>query len=180
MTARVTVVLLLTGVIGPAAASAQYDLPRDVRVRVLAPSFSEKRQVGTLAGVDSAGLRLMRGRVDTVLIPRDAVMAVDVSAGKRSHWVRGATIGALTGVTVATVAWIADKASGEEDPFSDALDNVFFPVAAGALGITGALVGGVIGAFAKTEQWDRVPAADIRWAVGPAAGGVRAGITLRF
>jgi hypothetical protein len=116
-----------------------------------------------------------------VFIPRDAVMAVDVSAGTQSHWVRGATIGALTGVAVATVAWIADKASGEEDPFSDALDNVFFPVAAGALGLSGALVGGVIGAFARTEQWDRVPASDIRWTVGPGpAGGVRAGVALRF
>jgi hypothetical protein len=180
MTARVTWVLLLTGVLGPATASAQYDLPRDVRVRILAPAFSEKRPVGTIAGVDSAGLRLVRGRTDTVFIPRDAVMAVDVSAGRRSHWVRGATIGGLSGVAFATVVWIVDKAGEEDDPLTDALDTMFYPVAAAALGLTGALVGGVIGAIARTEQWDRIPASDIRWAIEPGAGGVRAGVTLRF
>jgi len=180
MTARVTLVLLLTGMVGPTVASAQYGgLARDVRVRVLAPGFSRNRPVGNLAGVDSTGLRLVQARADTLFIPRDAVMAVDVSAGRRSHWVRGAAIGGLSGLVLATVVWIAEKAD-DDDPFSDALNDMFFPATAVALGGTGALVGGIIGAVARTEQWDRVPASEIRWTVAPVAGGARVGISLRF
>lgn len=181
MTARVTLVLLLIGMVGSTVASAQYGgLARDTRVRVLAPAFSESRPVGNLAGVDSTGLFLVKGRADTLFIPRDAVMAVDVSAGKRSHWVRGAAIGGLSGLGLATVAWIADNVGDEDDPFTDAFDEAFFVVAATALGVGGALVGGIIGAVARTEQWDRVPASEIRWAVVPTAHGVRVGFSLRL
>lgn len=180
MTTRLTLLLLLTGLITQTAVSAQYDLRRDVRVRVLAPTFSRQRPVGTLAGIDSAGLHLVRGSADTVLIPREAVMAIDVSAGRRSHWVRGAAIGGLSGLVLATVVWIVDEAGNDDDPFTDALDRALFPVAAVTLGGAGALVGGVIGAVARTEQWDRVPAADVHWTLGPVARGVGMGVTLRF
>ncbi len=180
MTARVTLVLLLTGIVGPTVASAQYGgLARDLRVRVLAPGFSTDRPVGNLAGVDSTGLRLVQGRADTLFIPRDAVMAVDVSAGRRSHWVRGAAIGGLSGLVLATVVWIAEEAD-DDDPISDVLNDAFFPATAVLLGGTGALVGGVIGAIARTEQWDRLPASEIRWSVAAVAGGARVGLSLRF
>lgn len=180
MTGKVTLVLLLAGMVGSVAASAQSGLTRDVRVRVLAPSFSEKRPVGRLAGVDPTGLRLVQGPADTLFIPRDAVMAVDVSAGRRSHWVRGAAIGGLSGLVLATVVWIADNAGDDQDPFSEALDKAFYPAVAVVLGGSGALVGGIIGAVARTEQWDRVPASDLRWSVAPVAGGARVGLSLRF
>ena len=180
MTAKVTLVLLLGGLVGPAVASAQDGgLARDVRVRVLAPSFSQKRPVGTLADLDSTGLRLVRGRADTLFIPRDAVMAVDVSAGKRSHWVRGAAIGGVSGMVLATVMWIADTA-GDDDSFADAIDTAFYPAVALTLGGAGALVGGIIGAVARTEQWDRVPATELRWTVRPVASGTGVGLVLRF
>lgn len=179
MTVKVTLVLLLAVMVGSAAASAQPALARDVRVRVLAPAFSEKRPVGHLAAMDSTGLRLVQGRADTLFIPRDAVMAVDVSAGRRSHWVRGAAIGGMSGLVLATVMWIADRAEND-DRFSDVLDDAFFPMVAVMLGGTGALVGGIIGAVARTEEWDRVPASDLRWTVAPVAGGARVGLSLRF
>jgi len=180
MTGKVTLALLLAGMVGSTAASAQSALARDVRVRVLAPSISEKRPVGHLSTVDSTGLRLVQGRADTLFIPRDAVMAVDVSAGRRSHWVRGAAIGGVSGLTFALVMWIVETTENDDDPFSDMLDDAFFPMVGVVLGGTGALVGGIIGAVARTEQWDRVPASDLRWTVAPVAGGARVGLSLRF
>jgi hypothetical protein len=180
MVRKVTAGLVLAVSMVAVPAAAQGSLAPGLRVRVLAPTFSERRPVGQLHSVDSTGLRLVRG-ADVVFIPRTAVMAVDVSAGHRSHWVRGLAIGGLAGLTLATVAFIADQ-SGDEDPLSDALDQVFFPAVATVLGGTGALVGGVIGAIARTEQWDRVPASDIRWSAGPVVMGVgvRVGVALRF
>jgi hypothetical protein len=181
MRGRATLVLLLAwiGIPTPATAQDGTGLERGARIRVLAPSFSRRPPVGNLGPMDSTGLHLLRGRGETLVIPWNAVAAVDVSTGRRSHWVRGAAIGGLTGLALATVVWVADESSSQDDPFSDALDAIFYPAVAVTMGASGALVGGVIGAIARTEQWERVPASSLRWGVGPVAGGgVRVMFTL--
>jgi hypothetical protein len=182
MTRSAILVLALTALGIPVSAAGQSGdrIDRGTRIRVVAPTISRRPQVGNLAAMDSTGLHLLQGG-DAVTVPWNAVLAVDVSTGRRSHWVRGAAIGGLSGLAVATVAFVADQSDSQDDPFSDALDQVFFPAAAFVLGASGALVGGVIGAIARTEQWEQIPATNLRWGVGPVAGGgVRLMLTLRL
>jgi hypothetical protein len=176
MRGRATLVLLLAwiGIPAPAAAQDGAGVERGGRIRVLAPAYSRRPPVGNLGPMDSTGLHLLRGG-ETLVIPWNAVAAVDVSTGRRSHWVRGAAIGGVSGLVLATAIWIADD--NQDDPFADALDQIFYPAVAVTMGASGALVGGVIGAIARTEQWERVPASSIRWGVGPIAGG---GVRLIF
>lgn len=64
-----------------------------------------------------------------------------------------------------TAVFIGSLQDDESDVFDD-VDRV---------------LGAIIGAFIRTEQWDPVAPADVQWGLGPVAGGaVGVTVSLRF
>jgi len=178
--ARTTIAtLLLLGLAVPAAAQDANTLAPGTRVRVEAPTVTDGRTTGSLASIDATVLHLTLEDGETLTVPRDAVESIEVSAGRRSHWVRGSGIGALVGLAFSgTVAIIG---ANESDSSLDSLDRAMYGAFIVVTTAGSAVVGGVTGALIRTEQWEPMPASGVRVGVRPVAGGgVGIGVSLRF
>jgi len=171
--------LILLGLAVPATAQETNALSPGTRVRVEAPTVTDARATGSLASIDATALHLTLADGETLTVPRDAVESIEVSAGRRSHWVRGAGIGALVGLAFSgTLAIIgANEGDGELTSLDNAMYGAFIVVTTAG----SAVVGGITGALIRTEQWEPVPASGVRVGVRPVAGGgVGIGVSLRF
>jgi hypothetical protein len=104
------------------------------------------------------------------------VARLEVARGRRSHWVAGAAIGFLPGAFLG----VAAAANAECDPDCDHTGEA---IAFGCLGgiVTGA-AGALVGLAVRTDRWaiveERRP--KVALALGPARGGLRASVSLRF
>ena len=70
---------------------------------------------------------------------------------------------------------------GSEDPLLPELDRAID--VAGVLAFTGggALLGGVVGAFIRSDRWEPVPPSGVQWGAAPAPeGGLALGIRVPF
>jgi hypothetical protein len=160
---------LLTGV-GPAAAQAPpapppLKLPTGIRVRVWTRSLPNQRIEGTLLGADSTAVTLVpKGThplaTGEMRLPAIDVTRLDVALERKSHWWQGALIGAAAGALLVGLSSDVDPVLCEVN--TDVLCSRGEAFAYGAGG--GALIGVVIGALVKTDQWTPV-ALD---ALGPA------------
>ena len=70
------------------------------RVRVRAPSVADGAIVGRLLRADQGALAVTRSDDSVVDVPRSAIRALEIFAGRRSHPLKGAAIGALAGAGV--------------------------------------------------------------------------------
>jgi hypothetical protein len=149
------------------------------RIRVEAPPVMSDRVTGTLASIDAARLHLTLENGDRLSVPSDALESIDVSAGRRSHWVRGAGIGALVGLAFSGTVVIIG--SSDEDDGLDSLDRALYGAVIVTTTAGGAVLGAITGALIRTEQWEPVPLSNVQWGVGPVAGGgVGVTASLRF
>jgi hypothetical protein len=148
------------------------------RIRVEAPPATTDRVTGNLASIDAAGLHLTLKNGDSLSVPRDALESIDVSAGRRSHWVRGAGIGALVGLAFSGTVVIIGSSN---DDGLDSLDRALYGAVIVTTTAGGAVLGAITGALIRTEQWVPVSTSDVQWGVGPVAGGgVGLTASLRF
>jgi hypothetical protein len=106
-----------------------------------------------------------------VAVPRADMTRLALSMGRRSAG-SGAWRGALTGAALGAVVGAATGlASGDDD------ESAWFAMSAGekavgggvALGLGGAILGGVVGAIYRGERWERTPLLP-RVGMMPAAG----------
>ena len=141
------------------AAADEHAVSIGDRVRVSAPSVSPKRIEGTLVVVDSETLTIASGGA-SVGVPRSGIAKLEVTRGRKSHWVTGALIGAGWGVGVGVLF---------SNPPSSA-DHFSIDTGALAAGVVmGATLGALIGAVLRTDRWTTVPgAATLR--IGPVPG----------
>ncbi len=157
-------------------------IPGD-RVRVLAPSVSPDRLVGTMLAMDPDSCVLdVEGRYKPVAVPLASLTSLQVSRGKRSLAGPGAVVGMLTG-GIAGVSLALSACKVEGACRSNGEDKTV--VVALVLGVGGAAlgagVGALLGAFKKVDRWEEVPLDAIR--VGPAPnapGGVAISVSLRL
>lgn len=150
------------------------------RVRVTAPSFSGKRLVGVLVGLDETTLTLQRqGDKGSLQVPRAAITKVEASRhpGRKG---RGAGIGLLVGLGAAAVVGLA---AGEDcgSPGRRLLcfDQADVAFLSGILIVPAATLLGVVAS--PSERWEVSTTDRLRLAVAPTrGGGVRAALTIHF
>ncbi len=134
--------------------NAQDSLPVRVgdRVRVTAPAFDIDKYDGTLRA--SADDTLI---VDSLRMALASVTRLDVYQGRTGNMGKGALIGTLIGVPtgLAFGVFYQQACSNSSDIGQTCLGIV--PLGAVALGVTGALIGGTIGALIKHDRWEEVP-----------------------
>lgn len=156
---RLFAVAALAALAAPLHAQRTGALTAGARVRVVVDS-SRGRTVGTLTGVDDAGLALRRTATDSAFfVPYDAVRTLEVSTRQRSGgeaFRRGALPGLLIGLGASFVA------TGLAYQADRKCNDCFFPITpvVGALGVvfTGltTVVGGAIGLASQRDVWERV------------------------
>jgi len=113
----------------------------------------QESTTGAFIAVRSDTLVLGRSVAPAIeLFPRTSVSRVEVTSGRRSHWITGAGIGALTGMVAgAVVGYVATQ--GDESGITVAI----FPVLGAILGTSAGLcTGAAIGLFVKTDRWTPV------------------------
>ena len=129
--------------------------------------------------VGSDSLYLLVAPADTLAVALDGVTRLEVSAGRRSYAKRGAGIGALVGVASGVVAGYASGDDRGWCCFSAGEKAFAYGV---GLGLSGLIIGSVIGAFTVSDRWTSIPlgavAATPRLQMGP--GGARLSVAVPF
>jgi hypothetical protein len=148
-----------------------------VRVTALALGVSERVGLvqelkGDTLFVQVDAMRQGHRQVEMLYVPIPAIARLDVTTGRRSHWLEGAGIGFLFGV-------VTGAASGDDS--SDRL----FGQSAGEKALMGGfgagLIGAGIGALIKSDKWAEVPLDQLRPRLIAGYGGrVGVGVSLEF
>ena len=148
------VILALTLVLGAGsrshAQSADAGAPQIVvgsQVRV--EMSGGTRLVGLVVSLDGEALRLAADN-SVVAVPKAAIRTIDIRTGQRRHPVRGAMVGAVTGILGGLTQPLQERDVCRPSVRYCTRSGA---VAAGVVG--GALVGAVIGSLVKTDVWTR-------------------------
>ena len=127
------------------------------RVRITSPDVPGGKTVGTLEQVTND-----TAVVSGLAISRAGITQVEISTGRKSHWLAGAGIGLGAGAVLG-VAITCPSSCGDPD------NSYVVPLAGVALGAVGALAGGLVGGlFVHSERWKLTSLSPLR--VGPMAG----------
>jgi hypothetical protein len=133
--------------------------------------------------------RLDHGSVVTdslsAAVPLAAVTKLEVPAGRRSNWDKGARSGAIVGGLVGLgfgALLVADCGDdrGLLCPGDGGEQAKAIVVSAAVLGMAGGVLGTVIGAMSSREVWQEVPVGRPRVAVFPTPTGLAVGAAIRF
>ena len=155
------------------------------RVRLTAPSVSDKRLVGIIRSLDDVTLTFLpRGATETMQVPRSAITELEVGRGNRRR--KGALIGAVAGLASGVALGLATGPDCSEPDFPE----LFVALFGGCRGTTRATVisiatvpaGALLGlALAPGEKWETVSPGRLGIAVMPVRdGGLRAAVSVRF
>lgn len=123
-------------------------------VRITSPQVPQGRAVGVFE----------RFNGDTVVvaglpISRASITRLEVSAGRKSHWLAGMGIGFVVGGGLGALSCVI---ACPEDTGSDAIKGIE-TVALGGLGaLVGLLAGGIVGAFRISDRWREVSLSTLR------------------
>lgn len=133
----------------PDSASAQsnpaYPVVAGSKIRVEAPTFLAGQFEGTVKEIDDQSLLIEIANRPAIRVQREAITQLDVSLGRRRHFLKGAKIGAGIGAVLAVLA-AGEMRLGEP-----------LAVAATSGVLVGGMYGAAIGALVKTDRWAAVP-----------------------
>ena len=134
------------------------------RVRVTAPSVSNKPLVGTVVAFDADSLVVQR---DTAIrrLSTTSITHLDISQSRKSHTLMGAGIGFLVGAGFATALVLTGDRGGD---CADA--GYCILIGSAVLGGGGAVIGAGIGALVRTDRWAEVPLGQVRVSLTPDSG----------
>jgi hypothetical protein len=154
---RSAALIVLIALTAPAAGEEGGQIPQlapGMRVRVSAAGIADSPFVGTIGSLDDRSISLrVRGRADPLTVPREKILRLDLSAGKRSRWT-GTLIGAALG---GVAGGLAGRTSSSYTAANEA---------GGA--VLGVLVGGLVGfAIPPGYHWNEVPATRYRVSLAP-------------
>ena len=137
------------------------------RVRIAAPVFGNKKQVGTVVSVTRDTLVLRQGAAtSTRSLATSDITALEVSNGTYTRKAKGAMwgllIGAGAGAAIGYVSYKEPKCSDPQNIFGCNF-TILGPDSKGSNAVIGAILGGIVGPVAgalwgmrRTERW--VPA----------------------
>lgn len=129
-----------------------------LRVRA-AVSGTGKRVVGDILRVDEHNLTLLSRQRQTVALPRSSIGGLEISKGRRGHPWWGLAIGAGAGALLGAIETPDDESCVAENCYTRA-ENITY----GSLG--GGLIGALVGALCRTEQWLEIPSEGLAVRVG--------------
>jgi len=129
--------------------------------------------------VGSDSLFLLVAPAETLAVALAGVTRLEVSTGRRRYALRGAGIGALIGVTSGAVAGYASGDDRGWCCFSAGEKAVVYGV---GLGISGLVIGSVVGALTVSDRWISVPlgAAVATPSLQMGRGGARLAVAVSF
>ncbi len=141
------------------------------------PSFPESagrtcRSDGRLALLTGDTIMIAAGD-STLVYDLNAVSRVEVSRGRKSHWLAGAGIGFVVGAATAYVALSSGGSTStcDQSANQDAVSTgECIALAALVGGVPGAGLGAVAGLFIRSERWQDAPVDRLRVSVGPGPG----------
>ena len=152
--------------------AAQEPLASGSRVRVTAPECGLSGQAATFRALRADTLVL-----ETTECPLASVTRLDVSRGQKSHALLGAGIGLAAGALGAVVFCEVVEKGGCELAYDD---NATLKAAL-IVSAIGAVAGGIVGYFIKTDRWEEVPLERLRVSLAPQGdGGFALGFSVRF
>jgi hypothetical protein len=149
------------------------------KVRMTAPTLGLSERIGRVQELTGDTLvmqvnamRQGRLRIEVLQVPMPAIAKLDVTTGRRGHWLEGAGIGFLFGAVVGL-------ASGDDS------SDQWFAYSAGEKALAGGfgfgLIGAGVGALIKSDKWAEVPLDQVRPRLIAGYGGqVVIGVSLRF
>jgi len=150
------------------------------RVRVEAPAVHGGALIGQIEALDAASLRVQLQTGGVITVPRDAIVRIDTSEGRRPNKLRGAVIGGCVGLVGGLV--VAAQSREEDDrSFSPGFDRSVEVIGTLTLAGVGAGLGTLVGAMIRTERWQEVqlPVPSMRLGLAPTrTGGANIVVTL--
>ena len=137
----------------PAVVDAQAtdSLPIPARVRVIAPPFLSGPTIATVTARGPAFLVLDIPARGSLSIPLGSIQRLDISRGRKTRTGTGALVGLLVG-TAATAVFLAGFCSDPDTLCQTDEVGLAFVLIAGPP----TLVGALIGAAVRSEDWDRI------------------------
>ena len=143
------------------------------RVRVHVLQSPDHPIIGTVVRLEADSLVLDSSSGQEVVLPLDTVTGVEVSRGRKPIAGKGTLIGLVGGVVGGPLIVLAtDGCGGGDDTISD--ETTCYACAVVLFGGAGALIGSIVGAVYKTEQWEAVELDRLRFSITPRRqGGVR-------
>ena len=151
--------VLLVALVVPVTAEAQSSsLAVGARVRVTSPRDDLKNHVATLTQVRDDSI-VIAGHTGSRTIGLDNVTAIDISAGRRSHFLQDAGIGLGVGALAGGFIGYFSYEECDEEGFMACFmvpDSRMESAAFGGavLGGVGLVAGAIIGAFRRTDRWE--------------------------
>jgi len=136
----------------PEPVSKTLGLPLGTKLRVTLGDDT-RRVVGTLLKVDEAGLTVLGAANTSIVIPSRQLTRLEVVQRRKSHWLMGLLIGATTGAVIGALE--TPGCAGNDGDCYTRGENIGY----GALGA--GIVGGLVGALYKTDEWTDVPVSSV-------------------
>ena len=136
---------------GLLAQTAESPVPLDSRVRVTTRSAPGLESVGALAAWDGTSLELSGSDFELETIPLSDLATLEISRGKKGHWVRGTLIGTVIGITAGLIS--AQNSTVDDYPLEPLADATGVFLSA----LSGMVLGAAVGSLIKTEKWEDVP-----------------------
>jgi hypothetical protein len=130
----------------------------DSRVRVTTHSAPGLATAGTLESWNGHSLELSGSGFAPQTIPLSDLAKLEISRGKKGHWLAGTLIGTGAGVVAGLI--IAQNSTADVDPenwFSGMAEPMEDAGIVAISGLSGMVIGAVIGGLIKTEKWEEVP-----------------------
>jgi hypothetical protein len=135
-----------------------FQVPAGARVRLASDALPGAAVVGRVSRWTDDILALAVSEPDAPLggvplaVPQASVRRLEVSLGRRSYWKQGALSGAILGAAGGAAAQVdtSESCSLDSDAYCSRGEAVAFSA------VTGALLGGLVGALVKTERWQKV------------------------
>ena len=191
MRVTLAVVALLCATLGPLPGQVTRPLDPGSRVRVrydCAPVAAVSERPTTVACRTATGALVMltqdtlvlTSRTSRLTIPLASLQALAVGQGRGRHVLLGAGIGFVLG-SGAMFAWWSQSVGCDQTKSQDASSfSSCLGIAALLGGAPGALLGGMVGAFVRTDRWQSVPRDRLSLSLVPTgAARVRVVFTLR-
>ena len=148
---------------GLAGQTATSPIPADSRIRVTTHAGPGLEYVGSLDAWRGDSLEMSGSGLNHQAIPLSDLAKLEISRGRKGHWLVGALIGTGVGLGAGLLATSANNADdpASNDPISGAAgaiaEQTFDVGIVFVSTLAGAGIGALVGALIKTEKWEEVP-----------------------